>query len=65
MTTIINTPPNGESTSGGFIIGIGFVVVIAFALFFIYGLPALKNRNSANSNPVNVNLQLPATTKQP
>lgn len=65
MTTVVNTPSNGESTGSGFIIGIGFMVVIALGLFFIYGLPALKNRSNANANPINVNVQLPATTKQP
>lgn len=63
MTTIINTPPSGESTGAGFIIGIGLVVVIAFGLFFVYGLPALKNRTNADPKTVEVNLQLPTTNR--
>ncbi len=62
MTTVINTPqPNNDSNSGmGMIIGL--VVLVVFGLlFFIYGIPALRNMrlgtpqiNVPNSIDVNV-----------
>jgi len=43
MTTIINTPqPAGDSSGGmGMIIGLVVLVVFGF-LFFVYGLPAIR-----------------------
>lgn len=54
MTTIVNTPPTPPTTSDGgnsmvtLFVGIFFVAVVAF-LFFAYGLPALRNTQSANT----------------
>lgn len=59
MTTVINTPANGESTGSGFVIGVAFVVIIILGIFFVYGLPALKNNTTPKS--IDINLQLPAT----
>ena len=61
MTTVINTPSNGESTGGGFVIGVVVVVLIALGLFFVYGLPAI--RNNGNPKSIDVNVQLPPSTK--
>ena len=58
MTTVINTPSNGESTGSGFVIGVAFVIVIIIGLFFVYGLPALRNNTAPKS--VDVNVKLPA-----
>lgn len=49
MTTIINNPDSGDS-SGGIGILIAAVIIIAIiALFFLYGLPALRNDNSGTT----------------
>ncbi len=44
MTTIINTPqPANDSNGGmGMIIGLVVLIILAF-MFFVYGLPALRN----------------------
>ena len=57
MTTVINTPSNGESTSAGFMIGATLVIVIILGLFFVYGLPLLQNEDTPQA--VDVNVQLP------
>jgi ABC-type branched-subunit amino acid transport system permease subunit len=47
MATIINNPSSaGEDTSVGLILGIILAVVVAGALFVIYGLPAIRDTNS-------------------
>lgn len=44
MTTIINTPQPASDQSSGMGMIIGLVVLIVFGLlFFVYGLPALRN----------------------
>ncbi|MES2087554.1 MAG: hypothetical protein V4467_01025 [Patescibacteria group bacterium] len=46
MTTIINTPPQNqspESTGAGILIGITIVILLAI-LFFLFGLPYLRNQ---------------------
>ncbi len=58
MATIINNPDsggnNGDGGSGmGMVIGI-IVLVIILALFFVYGLPALRNGGSDSGTDVNV-----------
>lgn len=43
MATIINTPQPTNDSSGGMGMIIGLVVLVAFGfLFFIYGLPAMR-----------------------
>lgn len=63
MTTVINTPSNGESTGGGFVLGVVLVIVIVLGLFFVYGLPAI--RDNAQPKSVDINVKLPAPTTQP
>jgi len=49
MATIINNPSGGGDGSGlGVVVGIlvGIVVVI---IFFVYGLPAIRNRGTAGT----------------
>lgn len=61
MTTIINNPDTGSGGSGGAGLIIGLVLVlVAIALFFLFGLPALRN-SSANTtvnvpDKINVNV---------
>lgn len=44
MTTIVNTPPASKDSGGnmGMIIGL-LILVVGGYLFFVYGLPALRN----------------------
>jgi hypothetical protein len=56
MTTVINNPPSGESKSGmgmGFLVGIILLVVAGF-LFFMYGLPALRQTTENSAPQINV-----------
>ncbi len=62
MTTVINTPRQGEDTSGvSLIIGV-LVVILAIGLFFSYVLPAIRNNNAPQDGKLDVNVQLPAGT---
>jgi len=62
MTTIINNPDNGESTGMGFVIGVIFVVVVLLGVFYMYGLPYIKNRSApAPSNGVKLEITSPNT----
>ena len=66
MTTVINTPSNGESTGSGFVIGVVLILVIILGLFFIYGLPAIRNNNNnAQPKSVDINVKLPTPATQP
>ncbi len=62
MTTVINTPNNGESTTAGFMIGAILVIVIILGLFFIYRIPAMRSNGMQKS--VDVNVTLPANTNR-
>jgi hypothetical protein len=62
MTTVINTPGsgnNGDNSGLGMIVGI-LIAVIAIALFFIYGLPAMRGNEAPKDDSLNVNVTLPA-----
>ncbi len=50
MATIINNPDSGSGNGGGMgmLIG-GIVLVIIIAIFFVYGLPAIRNANKGTS----------------
>lgn len=63
MTTIINTPPadRQEGSNMGMIIGL-IILFIAAYLFFIYGLPAIKQISSPQvniPNEIDVNINQP------
>ena len=60
MTTVINTPSNGNDSSGiGFLFGIiGFLVIIA--IFFMYVLPVIRQQGSEKPG-IDINVTLPKT----
>jgi hypothetical protein len=64
MTTIINTPqPNNDSNSGMVMI-IGLVVLVVFGLlFFVYGIPALRNMRLGTPQ-INVPSSIDVNVKQ-
>ncbi len=55
MTTVVNNPGNGEGSGAGMIIGV-IVAIVIIILFFVYGLPALRE---GNSDTLDVNVNLP------
>lgn len=49
MTTIVNTPPSVESSDSGLGLILGIMIAIALiAIFFVYGLPALRQNQPNN-----------------
>lgn len=65
MTTIINSPPaqatapaEGGSGFAGILIGVVLVAVIGF-LFFVYGLPAMRNASNANTGNSGPTINVP------
>ncbi len=68
MTTIVNTPPSGESSDSGLGLILGVVVAIALiALFFVFGLPVLRQNSnqSGNTNTIVVPIRGPAGATGP
>lgn len=68
MATVINNPGNGESNGGGAGLIIGIVIlVVVVALFFIYGLPAMRNNDSGTTvnvpDQIDVNVDTPSTNQ--
>lgn len=66
MATIINNPDSGGDNGGGMGMIIGAIVLIVLiAVFFIYGLPAIRGNNKGTTvnvpDKVNVNVQTPST----
>jgi hypothetical protein len=59
MPTIINNP-SGESDSGlGMVLGV-IIALILIALFFVYGLPALRNASTPQSGgTTNIQVEVP------
>ena len=54
MTTIINTPQPANDQSSGMGVIVGFVVLIVLGLlFFVYGLPAIRQM-SVGTPQINV-----------
>lgn len=65
MATIINNPGNGEDSSGvgGVFLGL-IVLLIAIALFFLYGLPMMRDSNAPaqetpKTNSLDINVTIP------
>lgn len=64
MPTIINNPPPvGAKESSAWVLMLGVAVAIALIiLFFVYGLPAIRDTADAPKNDtVNVNVTSPLT----
>ena len=58
MTTVINNPGEGsnDNSSGmGIIFGV-IIAIILIALFFVYGLPALRRTNQAQPSGPTINV---------
>lgn len=59
MTTVINSPGNnGEGMGMGMIIGV-LIAIVAIILFFVYGLPAIRNSNTEESSNTTINVEVP------
>jgi len=64
MTTIVNNPPAGDSGGGmGMIVGLVVLVVLG-ALFFVYGLPYLRQMQLSGTPQINVPNQIDVNVKQ-
>lgn len=58
MTTVINNPGEGSNNNGpgmGIILGV-IIAIIFIALFFVYGLPALRGTNQAQPSKPTINV---------
>lgn len=66
MTTVINNPGGADSDSGmSMMVGVVLLLVVVF-LFFVYGLPVLRQGVSNNSQPqINQPNQIDVNTNQP
>lgn len=61
MTTVINNPGTGDGSDNSAAIIIGIIVlVIAVALFVMYGLPMMQNSETPSDGSIDVNVTLPA-----
>jgi hypothetical protein len=59
MTTVINTPASNNSDSFAGVV-IGSLLVLALgALFFVYGLPMIRAKNTQAPSKIDVNLVVP------
>jgi len=65
MTTIVNTPVPATETNGGMGMIIGLIVLAAvFFIFFVYGLPAIRNIGSPQINiPSKIDLNINQQSK--
>ena len=67
MTTVINNPGNseGSDSSVGMILGV-IVFLVVVGLFFVYGLPAIRNsRVTPPNGNIDINVKLPTPTPTP
>lgn len=65
MTTIINTPQPKEDSGGGMGMVIGLVVIVLLGfLFFVYGLPAIRQIKLGGTE-INVPDKIDVTVNQP
>lgn len=59
MATVINNPGEGESSGVGVIIGV-LIAIVLIALFFIYGLPAIRGSSVNDGGSLDVDVNLPS-----
>lgn len=65
MTTIVNNPPPSNDSGGGMGMIIGLVVLLAIGyIFFVYGLPALR-QVQLGSPQINVPSKIDVNINQP
>lgn len=65
MTTIINNPPPENNSGGGVGMIIGIIVLLVLAyLFFIYGIPAIKQMQ-LGSPQINIPSKIDVNINQP
>lgn len=63
MTTIVNTPPSSNDSGGNMGMIIGLIVLVVFGyLFFVYGLPAVRQMTSGTQ--INVPSEIDVNVKQ-
>jgi len=64
MTTVINNPQgNSGGDSGLGVLAAVIIVVVIAILFFVYGLPALRNNQPEEKNgEANINIDLKTPT---
>ena len=69
MTTIVNNPAPSNDSGGGMgnIIGLVFLIVLLVAgyLFFIYGIPAIRQMQLGGSPQINVPSEIDVNINQP
>ncbi|MDQ5957975.1 MAG: hypothetical protein QG665_316 [Patescibacteria group bacterium] len=66
MTTIINTPPTGDSADSGMGLVLGIVLaLILVVLFFVHALPALRDNTPPKTDNIDINVQVPADETTP
>ena len=63
MTTIVNTPPSGDSSDSGLGLILGVIIAIALiALFFVYGFPVLRQSNNQPNGTNIITIPVPGPT---
>lgn len=66
MTTIVNTPPAQKESGGGIGMIIGLIILVAVVyVFFIYGLPAIRNAQWGTTPQVNIPSKIDVNINQP
>lgn len=55
MTTVINNPGESSDSGAGLIISV-VVVLVLIVLFFVYALPAIRNKNTNPGTTIKVEL---------
>jgi len=67
MPTVINNPGTTEDTGSNLVLAIVLIVVViaGVALFFVYGLPMLRNNSNQTPSSTNINVTVPATPTTP
>lgn len=66
MTTIINTPPAEKESGKGMGMVIGLLVLVALGyVFFVYGLPAIRNAQFGMTPQINIPSKIDVNINQP
>ncbi len=66
MTTIINTPPTGDSADSGMGLVLGIILALILGvLFFVYALPTLRDDTPPKTDNIDINVQVPSDETTP